>query len=151
MDLSKENHTRPWFKNYPKGIASEIRFDQYSSVVELLEMSTEKYSRREAFTNMGTAISYEELEELSRDFAAFLQNRGLKKGDRIAIQMPNLLQYPIALFGALRAGLIVVNTNPLYTAREMLHQFKDSGAQAVVILSNFAHTLEDVLPDTDIE
>jgi long-chain acyl-CoA synthetase len=151
MDLAKENPNRPWVKKYPKGVASEVRFDQYSSIVELLEMSTEKFARRDAFTNMGSAITYEELEELSRDFAAFLQNRGFKKGDRIAIQMPNLLQYPVVLFGALRAGLIVVNTNPLYTAREMSHQFKDSGAKAIVILSNFAHTLEDVLPDTDIE
>ncbi len=151
MELKKDAPARPWVKHYPKGVPTEIRPDQYASIIELFELSTEKFARRDAFTNMGSAITYEELEEMSRDFAAFLQNRGLKKGDRIAIQMPNLLQYPIALFGALRAGLIVVNTNPLYTAREMRHQFKDSGATAIVILANFASILEEVLPDTDIE
>ncbi len=151
MDVAKDNRSRPWLPFYPKGIASEIRPDQYSSITDLFETCTEKFARRDAFTNMGAAISYEELEELSRDFAAFLQNRGLKKGDRIAIQMPNLLQYPVALFGALRAGLIVVNTNPLYTAREMRHQYKDSGVKAIVILANFASILEEVLPETEIE
>jgi long-chain acyl-CoA synthetase len=151
MNSKSETSNRPWLKSYPAGVPEEIRPDQYSSISELFEISCEKFSHRDAFTNMGSALTYDELEEMSRDFAAFLQNRGLKKGDRIAIQMPNLLQYPVALFGALRAGLIIVNTNPLYTAREMRHQFKDSGAKAIVILANFASILEEVLPDTEIE
>lgn len=141
-----------WLKNYPKGVPHEINTDSYASVNELFEEACRKFSDRSAFVNMGAAISFSELDQLATDFASFLQNHvGLKKGDRIALQMPNVLQFPVALFGALRAGLIVVNTNPLYTAREMQHQFKDSGAKAIVILANFAHNLEQVLDQTDIK
>ncbi|MEM9932484.1 MAG: AMP-binding protein [Bacteroidota bacterium] len=141
----------PWYKNYPEGIPKDINPDQHSSVLELLEISFEKYKTLEAFENMGKVYTYGEIDKLSRDFAAYLQSLGLKKGDRIALQMPNILQYPVVLFGAIRAGLITVNTNPLYTAREMAHQFKDSGAKAIVILSNFAFNLEKILTETEIE
>ncbi|MCB0351432.1 MAG: AMP-binding protein, partial [Bdellovibrionales bacterium] len=143
---------KPWLKSYPKDVAHEIDTNAYSSITQLFEESVTKYRDLVAYTNMGGTLTYGELDELSRDFAAYLQNKvGLKKGDRIAIQMPNLIQYPIALFGALRAGLIVVNTNPLYTAREMKHQFNDSGAKAILILANFAYNLEEILPETKIE
>lgn len=143
--------SRPWHSSYPKGVRTEIDTNQFSSVTQFINHCLNKFASDVAYVNMGKELSYAEVDKLSRDFAAYLQGLGLKKGDRIAIQMPNLLQYPIALFGALRAGLIIVNTNPLYTAREMEHQFKDSGAKAIVILSNFADKLEKVLPNTDIE
>lgn len=143
---------KPWLAHYPKGVSTGIDAERFNSVGDLFEESVRKYRDRAAFVNMGVELSYDDLERQTADFASFLQNvAGLRKGDRIAIQMPNLLQYPIALFGALRAGLIVVNTNPLYTAREMQHQFKDSGAKAVVILANSAHHLAEILPSTDIE
>lgn len=143
---------KPWFKSYPPGIPHEISLDRYQNLVHLFETTVEKYLGRPAYTNMGTTLSFAQLDRLSRNFAAYLQKVvGLKKGDRIAIQMPNLLQYPVALYGALRAGLIVVNTNPLYTPREMEHQFKDSGAKAIIILANFAFNLEEVLSRTPIE
>lgn len=142
----------PWFRNYPRGVARTINPDQYSSIVQLFDESCQKWQDRPAFVNMGTELSYSDLNELSADFASFLQNTaGLKKGDRIAIQLPNVLQYPIVLFAALRAGLIVVNTNPLYTAREMKHQFKDAGCKAIIILENSAHLLQEILPETDIK
>lgn len=141
----------PWVKNYPEGIPAEINLYDYSSVVELFENSCQKYRDRVAFENMGVTMSYDQVDTLSKNFAAYLQNLGLVKGDRIAIQMPNLLQFPIAFFGALRAGLIVVNTNPLYTPREMEHQFTDSGAKAIVIVTNFAGSLEKILANTKIE
>jgi long-chain acyl-CoA synthetase len=143
---------RPWLKNYPKGVAQTIDPKQFSSINDLFEDSVHKYRDRDAFLNMGSQITFEDLNYLSADFASFLQNTAkLKKGDRIAIQMPNLLQYPVVLFGALRAGLVVVNTNPLYTAREMKHQLKDAGAKAIVIFAGSAHALEEILPETDIE
>ncbi|MBP7843196.1 MAG: long-chain-fatty-acid--CoA ligase [Proteobacteria bacterium] len=135
-----------WLKSYPKNVPAEIDPNVYRSVVDVFEKSCRKYNDRIAFTNMDKDMTFEGLDRLSEYFAAYLQSIGLKKGDRIAIQMPNLLQYPVAMFGALRAGLVIVNTNPLYTAREMEHQFNDSGAKAVVILSNFADKLEEVLP-----
>ncbi|MGK7394050.1 MAG: AMP-binding protein [Candidatus Cyclobacteriaceae bacterium M3_2C_046] len=141
-----------WYDNYPIGVNKEIDPDKYSSVVDLLNESFEKYSDLPAYDSFGVSITYKQLDKLSLDFASFLQNEvGLKKGDRLAIQMPNLLQYPIAMFGALRAGLIVVNTNPLYTPREMEHQLKDAGVKAIVILANFASNLEKILKKTDIE
>lgn len=141
-----------WLKNYPKGVPAEIDTAQYQSVVELLAESCRKFKDRSAFINMGTDLTYEELDYLSTDMASFFQNTAkLKKGDRVAIQMPNLLQYPIALLGALKAGLIVVNTNPTYSAREMKHQFQDSGAKAIVILANSAHHLEEIMDETSIE
>jgi len=143
---------RPWLKSYPKGVPETIDVTQFASVNDLFEQSVHKFRDRPAFTNMGAEISFEDLNYLSADFASFLQNVAkLKKGDRVAIQMPNVMQYPVVLFGALRAGLVVVNTNPLYTAREMQKQFKDSGAKAIVILSNCAHHLEEIIDETDIE
>lgn len=141
----------PWTKNYPEGIPAEINLYDYSSVVELFESSCQKYGDKVAFENMGVTMTFAQTDKLSKDFAAYLQSLGLQKGDRIAIQMPNLLQFPVAFFGALRAGLIVVNTNPLYTPREMEHQFKDSGAKAIVIVANFAISLEKILKNTKIE
>jgi long-chain acyl-CoA synthetase len=141
-----------WIKNYPKGIAAEINPDSYSSLVDLLETSFQKYGDLKAYENMGKTLTFSEIDKYSAQFADFLQNHtNLQKGDRIAIQMPNLFQWVIAMFGSIRAGLIVVNTNPLYTAREMGHQFSDSGAKAVVILANFAHNLEKIIKETQIE
>src|SRR5690242_18734990 len=141
----------PWTKNYPEGIPAEINLYDYNSVVELFESSCQKYGNHVAFENMGVTMTYAQTDKLSKDLAAYLQSIGLQKGDRIAIQMPNLLQFPVVFFGALRAGLIVVNTNPLYTPREMEHQFKDSGAKAIVIVANFAVSLEKILANTKIE
>ena len=141
----------PWLKFYPEGVPFEINPDSYPSLVEMMEEAFRQYQASPAYSSMGKELSFGELDTLSRHFAAYLQLIGLRKGDRIAIQMPNLHQYPIAMFGALRAGLSVVNTNPLYTPREMLHQFNDSGAKAIVILANFAFNLEKVLQTTRIE
>ncbi|MEM7655151.1 MAG: AMP-binding protein [Bacteroidota bacterium] len=142
---------RPWHKSYPTGVPHEVDTTPYASVVDFVNQNLKKYGNAPAYVNMGKELSFAEVDRLSQDFAAYLQRLGLKKGDRIALQMPNLLQYPVILFGAIRAGLIIVNTNPLYTEREMAHQFKDSGAKAIVILANFADKLEKVLPKTDIE
>ena len=141
-----------WLKNYPIGVPAEINPDEYASLVDLIGESTERFADRPAFTSMGRTIDYATYDRLSRDFAAWLQDvANLKRGDRIAIMLPNVLQYPIALFGALRAGLTVVNTNPLYTARELEHQLTDSGAKAILILENFAHTLTEVIAHTSLE
>ncbi len=147
--ISKE--TYPWLKFYTPGVPYEIDPDAYSSLIELLETGFRLFKDRPAYANMGKELSFRKLDEHSKNFAAYLQSLGLKKGDRIAIQMPNLLQYPVAMFGALRAGLVVVNTNPLYTPREMQHQFKDSGVKAIVILANFAAHLEKIIDNTEIE
>lgn len=149
--MPKSNPGFPWLKNYTEGVPHEINPDAYASLVELFEESQKKHSEKIAYTNMGKSITYAQLDVHSRNFAAYLQLIGLKKGDRIAIQSPNVLQFPVALFGSLRAGLTVVNTNPLYTPREMLHQFSDSGVKAIFILANFAHHLESILPQTKIE
>ena len=142
----------PWYDFYPKGVAHKINPEQYTSVVDILDKNLQRFSKNEAFVNMGKSLTYGDIDRMSNDFASYLINEaGLQKGDRIAIQMPNLLQFPIAMIGALRAGLIVVNTNPLYTPREMEHQFNDSGAVAIVILSNFASSLEKILPNTKIK
>lgn len=142
----------PWFKSYPQDIPQEVQLYEYKSLVDLFEKSCKKYQDKVAFENMGARLTYDQVDKLSRDFAAYLQDGlGLKKGERIAIQMPNLLQFPIAFIGALRAGLIVVNTNPLYTPREMEHQFKDSGAVAIVIVANFASNLEKIISKTEIK
>lgn len=141
----------PWVARYPDGIPATIEELPFHTLIELFENSFINYHNLDAFENMGKSYKYHEIDEMSRAFAAYLQSKGLQKGDRIAIQMPNLLQYPVALIGALRAGLIVVNTNPLYTPREMEHQFKDAEVSAIVILANFAHHLEQVLPKTNIK
>lgn len=141
-----------WLKSYPPGVPAEIDPSIYRSLVDIAEQSFRKYADRVAYVQMGRAITYRELDELTRDFAAWLQTEcGLAKGDRVAIMMPNVLQYPIAMFGALRAGLVVVNTNPLYTTRELEHQLGDSGAKAIVILENFAHTLQEVIARTQVQ
>ncbi len=143
---------KPWLKHYPKGVAQEINPDDVTTITDVFKKAVSKYKERSAYQSFGTDMSFGELDKLSADFASFLINTlKLQKGDRIAIQLPNTLQYPVALFGALRAGLIVVNTNPLYTEREMLHQFNDSGAKAIVILSNFAHKLDKIIDQTDIK
>jgi len=142
----------PWLKHYPEGVAHEINPDQYSSLLDLIEASFQEYGTATAYENMGVKLSFQDVKALSEAFAVYLQNNtNLKKGDRLAIQMPNLLQYPVVLFGALRAGLTVVNVNPLYTPREMAHQFNDSGSKAVVILANFAANLQKVVKETQLE
>lgn len=141
-----------WLKRYPADVPAEIDPDQYTSLVEMFEQSVTRFADQPAFINMGQVMTFRKLEERSRAFAAYLQNElGLKKGDRVALMMPNLLQYPIALFGVLRAGMVVVNVNPLYTPRELEHQLNDSGASAIVIVSNFAHTLEKVVFNTQVK
>ena len=141
-----------WLKRYPADVPAEIDPDQYTSLVEMFEQSVARFADQPAFINMGQVMTFRKLEERSRAFAAYLQNElGLKKGDRVALMMPNLLQYPIALFGVLRAGMVVVNVNPLYTPRELEHQLNDSGASAIVIVSNFAHTLEKVVFNTQVK
>lgn len=144
--------SKVWFKNYDPGVPHTIDVNEFKNITEILEFGFTKFAHRPAFHNMGTTLTFGQIDVLSRRFASYLQNDlGLKKGDRIAIMMPNILQYPIALFGALRAGLVVVNVNPLYTPRELEHQMKDSGAQAIVIFANSAHTLEKVLKNTPVK
>lgn len=143
---------KPWLNRYPKGVSPEINPEEFLSLAALIESTCERFSSRTAFSNMGCEWSFSEIQKASTDLAAFFQNElGLKKGDRIILQMPNLLQYPIALFAALRAGLTVVNINPLYTPDEMEHSFRDCGAETIVILENFAEKLEKVLPKTKIK
>ncbi|NOH97864.1 long-chain-fatty-acid--CoA ligase FadD [Vibrio sp. 99-70-13A1] len=143
---------KPWLSRYPSDVPETINPDQYASLVEMFEQSVQKYADQPAFMNMGSVMTFRKLEERSRAFAAYLQNDlKLKKGDRVALMMPNLLQYPIALFGVLRAGMIAVNVNPLYTPRELEHQLNDSGAKAIVIVSNFASTLEKVVDNTPVK
>ena len=140
-----------WLQHYPQGVPAEVDIRRYASLKDMLEQSCGRFSQRPAFTNMGVTLSYGELDRLSRNFAAYLQQLpGLARGERVAIMLPNLLQYPVALFGALRAGLVVVNVNPLYTARELQHQLADSGATAIVVLENFAHTLQQVVAATSV-
>ena len=140
-----------WLKSYPAGVPAEIDYTQYRSLVHLLEESFRKYASRNAYACMGKFLTYAELDRLSLQLTAWLQSRGLQKGARVAIMMPNVLQYPVALAAVLRAGCTVVNVNPLYTARELEHQLIDSGAEAIIILENFAHTLEQVMGKTQIK
>ncbi|MNF63008.1 Long-chain-fatty-acid--CoA ligase [compost metagenome] len=141
-----------WKDKYPAGVPAEINADQYPNVQAVLKQSCQRFADKPAFSNLGKTLTYGELYELSGAFAAYLQNHtDLKPGDRIAVQLPNVLQYPVVVFGAIRAGLVVVNTNPLYTAREMEHQFNDAGAKALVCLANMAHLAEDVLPKTGVK
>jgi long-chain acyl-CoA synthetase len=143
---------RPWHQWYGKDMAVEINPNAYESINEVIDVTCRKFAELPCFSNFGHTMTFKEMDTASRAFAAFLQSiPGLEEGDRIAIQLPNLLQFPIAAFGALRAGLIVVNTNPLYTPREMAHQFNDAGVKAVLICANFAKNLEEVLPQTKIE
>ena len=143
---------RVWLQHYPAGVPTDIDPDQYSSLRDMLDEACAAYGNRIAYRNLGATLSYAQLDALSRAFAAWLQKKsGLQHGDRVALMMPNLLQYPIALMGVLRAGMVVVNVNPLYTARELEHQLTDSGAKAIVILENFAHVLQQVLPRTALK
>ncbi|MBX3693213.1 AMP-binding protein [Dokdonella sp.] len=146
------SNDRPWLAHYPKGVPTEIDLNEFGSIVDLLESSFDRFRHRPAYSNMGRSITYGELEELSRQFGAFLVDElKLTKGDRVAMMMPNVLQYPVAICGALRAGLTVVNTNPMYTARELKHQLDDSGARVLVVLDNFAHVAADVVGSTRVE
>ena len=142
---------RSWLKNYPAGVPADVDIQQYPSVVALLEESFQKYRDDKAYICMDKAMTFGEVDRMSVELGAYLQGKGLKKGDRVAIMMPNVLQYPVAVAAVMRAGFIVVNVNPLYTPRELEHQLKDSGAQAIIILENFANTLEQVLPATPIK
>ncbi len=145
------NDSRPWLKHYPQGVPANIDPDQYPTLVNYITSKCNEYKKRKAFSCMGKSLTYGEVDKLSDDFGAYLLSRGLEVGDRIAIMMPNLLQYPIALFGCLKAGLIIVNTNPLYTKREMEHQFTDSQVKGVIIAENFAANLEGILSKTQIK
>ncbi len=142
---------KPWLKKYPKGVNHELNPDAYPTLLELFDEGFDSYRSQPAYTFMDKTLSFDQIDRLSFQFASYLQSSGLQKGDKVALQMPNCLQYPIALFGVLRAGMVVVNTNPLYTPREMKHQFKDSGAKAIVIVANFAFNLEKVIADTDLK
>lgn len=141
-----------WLKSYAKDVAADINPDTYASINQIFEASFKKFADRPAFSNMGTSLSYAQLDHLSQQFAAFLQNDlGLKKGDCVAIMSPNILQYPVCLYGILRAGLIVMNINPLYTARELAHQLKDAESKAIIIVENFCSILQEVLPQTQVK
>jgi long-chain acyl-CoA synthetase len=142
---------RIWLKSYPPGVPADIDPSEFRSLVELFDTSVRKYADRPAYHSMGKTLTFGELDRLSRDFAAWLQARGLAKGARVAIMMPNCLQYPVAMFGTLRAGCTVVNVNPLYTPRELEHQLKDSGAEAIVVLENFGRVLEEVRHKTPVK
>ncbi|GIQ72114.1 long-chain fatty acid--CoA ligase [Bradyrhizobium sp. ma5] len=142
---------RIWLKHYPAGVPADIDVTQYSSLVELLEESFKKFADRKAFICMDKAITYRELDEMSTALGAYLQSKGLQKGARVALMMPNVLQYPVATAAVLRAGYAVVNVNPLYTPRELEHQLKDSGAEAIIVLENFATTVQKVLPNTAVK
>ncbi len=143
--------TRPWLSAYPPGVPADLGADQHLSLVHLLEQSFQQFASRTAYSFMGKDMRFTQVDNLSQAFAAYLQGLGLVKGDRVAIMMPNVLQYPVAVAGILRAGLVVVNVNPLYTARELEHQLKDSGAKAIVIIENFASTLAQCLAKTPIQ
>lgn len=141
---------RPWLKNYPKGVPANIDEDKYDSLVTYVREKCKEFAKRPAFACMGKTLTYKEIDKLSDQFGAYLHHRGIQPGDRIALMMPNLLQYPIALFGCLKAGVTIVNTNPLYTPREMEHQFVDSEVKGIVIAENFCANLEKILPKTNI-
>ena len=143
---------KPWLKSYPPGVPEEIETPPFRSVRDMIEHPMVEYPDRPAYTCMGKTLSYRDLDKLSLQFACYLQNElKLVKGERVAIMLPNILQYPVALAGIFRAGLVVVNVNPLYTARELKHQLNDSGAKAIIILENFAHTLQQVVAETDVD
>ncbi|WP_410498170.1 AMP-binding protein [Chitinibacter sp. S2-10] len=148
----QQHHQKAWLASYPPGVPEQIDLDEFDSIPDVIAQSVKKYPDRAAFINMGKAISYRELDDYASHFAAYLQHElQLPAGSRVAIMLPNLLQYPIAIFGILRAGFVVVNVNPLYMPRELEHQLKDSGANTIVILANFAHTLEKVIGKTAIK
>jgi long-chain acyl-CoA synthetase len=146
------NMEKPWLKSYPAGVPEEVDINEFSSVANIFDSSITKYGDLPAYTNFGKTISFHDVETYTAHLAAYLKNElGLEKGDRVAVMMPNLLQNPIAIFAILRAGLVVVNTNPLYTTRELKHQLNDSGAKAIIVVENFAHVLADVIDETPVE
>src|SRR5438874_3900644 len=145
-----ESVEKIWLRSYPKGVPAEIDVNEYASVREVFEESCGKFATRPAFTCMGKTLTFAELDTLSAAFGAYLQGAGCKKGTRVALMMPNILQYPVCLFGVLRAGCTIVNVNPLYTARELEHQLSDSGAEVIVAVENFAHTVQDVVTKTRV-
>ena len=138
---------KTWLKQYPAGVPANIDVEQYGSLVALLDESFKKYADRVAYKFMGKTISFAAVDDASRALAAYLQAQGLEKGDRVAVMMPNVPQYPVAVAAILRAGYVVVNVNPLYTPRELEHQLKDSGAKLIIMVENFATTLQTVLPN----
>ncbi len=142
---------RPWLQYYPKGVPANIDSEAYPRLIDMVNECLQKYRDLPAFISMGKTLTFGDIDTMSAQFGAYLHSRGLEPGDRIALMMPNMLQYPIALFGALRAGLVVVNTNPLYTPREMRHQFIDSGAKAIIIAENFAANLQQIIAETQIK
>jgi len=139
-----------WLKSYPKGVPAEIDVNEYQSLAQMFDEAVAKFPGRRAFTCMGKSITFGELDTMSAAFGAFLQSKGLSKGSRVALMMPNVLQYPVCLFGVLRSGCTVVNVNPLYTPRELEHQLKDSGAETIVVIENFAHVLQEVIASTPV-
>lgn len=151
MTITTNIMEKPWLKHYPAGIPANIDPAQYARVIDMVEEAFQKFADQPAFIFMGKTMNFRELDEKSQAFGAYLRSRGLEPGDRVALMMPNLLQYPIAMFGVLRAGLILVNTNPLYTPREMKHQFADSGTKAIVIAENFAANLQQIIGETPIK
>jgi long-chain acyl-CoA synthetase len=151
INLKYMDTERPWLKNYPSGVPANINIDQYENINAFLKESLAKYKTKKAFSSRGKEITYAQLDKMSLQLAAYLQSRGLEPGDRIALMMPNLLQYPIATFACLRAGLVLVNTNPLYTTKEMLHQFNDSGVRGIIIAENFAANLQQIIEQTQIK
>jgi long-chain acyl-CoA synthetase len=143
---------RPWLASYPANVPAQVNVDEYPSIVSVLEQACKNFSNNPAFSNFGTVLTYSDIDRLSARFAAYLLGElKLKKGDRVALMMPNVLQYPIAIFGVLRAGLTVVNVNPMYTPRELRHQLRDSGAKAIVVMEMFAHVLAGVIADTPVQ
>jgi long-chain acyl-CoA synthetase len=140
-----------WLKSYPKGVPAEIDINEYQSLAQVFDEAAAKFTDQRAYTCMGKSITFGELDEMSAAFGAFLQARGVVKGSRVALMMPNVLQYPVCLFGILRAGGTVVNVNPLYTPRELAHQLQDSGAETIVVIENFAHVLQEVIADTPVK
>ena len=142
---------RPWLTNYPGGVPANIDTEKYNTLVEFAEDCFSKWNKKPAFQCMGKTLTFSQVDKYSKQFAGYLQSRGLQKGEKVAVMMPNLLQYPIASFGILRAGLVAVNTNPMYTPREMKHQFVDSDVKAIVIVENFAHNLEKIINETGIK
>ena len=141
-----------WLKSYPPGVPVEVDLDAYTSVTDVFEQAVEKFGARPCFSNMGTTLTYDDMDRYTAQLAAYLQSLpGMSKGDRVAVMMPNVLQNPIAIFAVLRAGFTVVNTNPLYTPRELKHQLVDSGARVIIVMENFCHTLADVIDETPVE
>ncbi|NNJ96609.1 MAG: AMP-binding protein [Gammaproteobacteria bacterium] len=144
--------SKPWLKSYPEGVPEEISIDEYASVADIFDQSVYKFENLPAYSNFGKTISYKEVKQFTSQLGAYLNNElGLEKGAKVAVMMPNLLQNPIAIFSILRAGLVVVNTNPLYTSRELKHQMNDSGAEVIIIVENFCHVLEEIIDETSIK